>query len=60
MFQALHTLREHPQIGRPAGLPYRELIITQGKSGYLALYRYDPAIDEVSIVRIRHQRQEDY
>ena len=38
----------------------RELVITYGASGYLALYRYDSKPDVVRILRIRHQREAGY
>ena len=38
----------------------RELVISFGRSGYLALYRFVPARREVRILAIRHQRELDY
>jgi len=54
---ALDILGRHPLIGRPVGGPLRELPISRGNSGYLALYAYQEAIDEVTILAIRHQRE---
>ena len=35
----------------------RELVISHGATGYLALYRFDAARALVRILRIRHQRE---
>ena len=60
ILDGLQTLRLHPRVGRPYKLPMRELIISRGHSGYLALYRYNPITDEVLVMRIRHQREAGY
>jgi plasmid stabilization system protein ParE len=33
------------------------LVISRGRSGYVAMYRYDAARDIVFVLRIRHQRE---
>jgi plasmid stabilization system protein ParE len=58
--EAVEILSRHPLIGRPVARPLRELVISFGKTGYVALYRYLPARDEVRILGIRHQRELDY
>lgn len=57
---AIEVLAAHPRIGRRARGQLRELVITHGASGYLALYRYQPALDLVRVLRIRHQREAGY
>ncbi len=57
---ALDILQTSPLIGRPAAFGQRELIIATGASGYLALYRYDPAQDIVFVLSVRSQREQDY
>ena len=57
---AIAVLSRHPMLGRRLGGPVRELVISYGKSGYLALYRYRPERDEVRVLAIRHQRELDY
>ena len=57
---AIEILAEHPLIGRKADEERRELVISRGTSGYLALYRFDPAFGVVRILRIRHQREAGY
>lgn len=58
--EAVGVLRRHPQIGRPAESVLRELVISRGRSGYLALYAYEPRIDIVFILAVRHQREAGY
>jgi len=57
---AIDILENHPLIGRKADTQRRELVILRGASGYLALYRFDPAHGVVRILRIRHQREAGY
>jgi plasmid stabilization system protein ParE len=57
---AVETLLLHPLIGRRLDGEIRELVISFGASGYLTLYRYIPAKDEVRVLAIRHQRELDY
>lgn len=42
IFDALGTLAHSPEIGRKARAGNRELMISRGASGYLALYRFLP------------------
>ena len=60
--EAFIPLKQSPVIGRPVEdhPELRELIIDFGASGYLALYRYEPANDTVVILAIKHQREDDY
>ena len=53
----LEVLEAHPLMGRSAAGTLRELVISRGRSGYLALYEYQPATDRVVVVAIRHQRE---
>ncbi len=57
IFEALVLLTRHPMIGRPAGDIHRELVIGQGRNGYVALYRYDVLDDIVAVVALRAQRE---
>ena len=64
----LHRIREgvqilegHPEIGRTvAGSPLRELVISHGSSGYIALYERSRVQNRVHIAAIRHQREAGY
>ena len=53
----ISVLERHPLIGRPVEAGLRELVVSRGRSGYVALYRYDVARDEVMILALRHQRE---
>jgi len=55
-------LETQPAIGRPASGPLelRELIIPFGDTGYVALYRHEPADDAVYVLAFRHQREAGY
>lgn len=57
---AVEALQHHPLIGRPVESGFRELVISRGRSGYLALYRYDEGRDRVLVLTIRHQREAGY
>lgn len=58
--EAVGILSRHPLIGRRVARPLRELVISFGKTGYVALYRFLPGRGEVRILGIRHQRELDY
>ena len=55
--EAVQVLANHPEIGRPAESGLRELVISRGHSGYVALYSYEMAHDTVLILAVRHQRE---
>jgi plasmid stabilization system protein ParE len=57
---AVEMLEHHPMIGRAVTEELHELVISFGRTGYIALYRFLPARDEVRVLAIRHQRQLDY
>lgn len=57
---AVATLAVHPLIGRRIEGDIRELVISFGKTGYVALYRFLPHLDVVRVLAIRHQRELDY
>jgi plasmid stabilization system protein ParE len=57
---AVAILADHPEIGRRADALRRELVISRGAAGYVALYRFDPRSDVVRILRIRHRREAGY
>jgi hypothetical protein len=44
-------------VGRRVDGEIRELIISYGHSGYVALNRFVVAMDEVRILAVRHQRE---
>ena len=54
---AIEVLASHPLVGRRVAGEARELVISRGTTGYVALYRFEPARDVIRILRIRHQRE---
>jgi plasmid stabilization system protein ParE len=57
---AIEALAKHPLIGRNVTGGLRELVISFGKTGYVALYWFFPERAEIWILGIRHQRELDY
>jgi toxin ParE1/3/4 len=59
---ALDILHSSPLIGRPPESLHgmRELVISTGAHGYLALYRFVPELDAVFVTAIRSQRELQY
>ncbi len=57
---ATRILRDHPLIGRPVRGDIRELVISSGRTGYVALYRLRNGVTTVEILTIRHQREAGY
>ncbi len=60
IFEALDILINNPEIGRKVHLGQRELVISRGRSGYLALYRFLPHLERVLVLAVRHQREAGY
>ena len=54
---AVDSLKAHPLVGRRNNGELRELIISYGHAGYVALYRFVIARDEVRILALRLQRE---
>ena len=54
---AIQTLSQHPFIGRTCDTHLRELVISRGKSGYVAIYSFDEKKNAVLICSIRHQKE---
>ena len=58
----LQILKQHPFIGRPVQAEHviegdlRELVLSQGKTGYVALYSIEDGY-QIWILTIRHQRE---
>lgn len=58
--EAVLVLERHPLIGRAVESGLRELVISRGRSGYVALYSFEHTHDAVLILAIRHQREAGY
>lgn len=60
VFDALDMLAHHPEIGRRVHFGQRELVISRGQTGYLALYRFLPHMNRILVLALRHQRESGY
>lgn len=60
IFEGLDILAHSPEIGRKIRGGNRELVISRGNSGYLALYRFLPSLQRVLVLAVRHQRESGY
>jgi len=58
--QSVGLLAVHLLIGHRIHGEIRELVISYGKTGYVALYRFLPDRDLVRVLAIRHQRELDF
>lgn len=57
---AINMLADHPLAGRLVESALRELVISHGRTGYVASYHYDRFEHKVLILAIKHQRENDY
>lgn len=55
--EAIAILTRHPFIGCQVEAGLRELVISQGKTGYVALYSFEAAYDAILVLAIRRQRE---
>jgi plasmid stabilization system protein ParE len=55
--EAIEMLARHPLLGRAVEAGLRELIISRGATGYIALYEFVEGDDQVFVFAIRHQRE---
>lgn len=60
LIDGLRILKQHPLVGRSVENNYRELIISRGRTGYVALYSHDITHNVVLILAIRHQRESGF
>lgn len=60
LLDGLAILTRHPLIGRLVEEGLRELVISRGRTGYLALYRYEAEHDRAILFAIRHQRKQGH
>lgn len=60
IFDALEILLRHPEISRKVHFGQRELVISRGRTGYLALYRFLQHTDRILVLALRHQRESGY
>lgn len=60
LIDGLNILKHHPLAGRTVENDYRELVISRGRTGYVALYAYDVSRNVAIILAIRHQRESGF
>lgn len=60
LIDGLSILKQHPLVGRTVEQGYRELVISRGSTGYVALYIYDVSRNVALILAIRHQRESGF
>jgi plasmid stabilization system protein ParE len=58
--RAFELLSDHPLLGRRAEDGRRELILSRGRFGFVAKYRWVPSADVVLILAVRHQLEAGY
>lgn len=58
--EAVGVLKNHPLMGRAVEDGLRELVISRGRSGYVALYCFEEVDDAVLLLAVRHQREAGY
>lgn len=57
---AILILDRHPHIGRVVEADLRELVISVGRKGYVALYQFEEFDSLVRILAVRHQSEAGY
>jgi toxin ParE1/3/4 len=57
--KAFELLADHPLLGRAAEQGRRELILSRGRYGYIAKYRWLP-VDIVLVLAVGHQLEAGY
>ena len=61
VMHGISLLNTHPEIGRLVSkVGLRELVISRGNTGYIALYSYDALLDLVTVVSVWHQREDRF
>jgi plasmid stabilization system protein ParE len=56
----IEILERHPLVGGQCEEGLRELLLSCGKSGCVALYSYEQRQDVVLVLALRHQREAGY
>jgi plasmid stabilization system protein ParE len=57
ILSGIANLATHPLVGRRLQGELRELVISCGPAGFVALYRFEILRDEVYVLAIRQQRE---
>ena len=54
----VRLLARHPEIGHLVGGGQRELVISRGRTGYVAIYEFNKWVNTVVVLAIKHQRED--
>ncbi len=57
IMRAVEILEAHPLVGRVVSGELRELVASRDRTGYIAIYEYQAALDRIMVHAIRHQRE---
>jgi plasmid stabilization system protein ParE len=59
---ALTSVIEQPEAHRPVPdmMFHREVIIPYGSTGYIARYYFKPGTKDIIILRVKHQREDEF
>ena len=60
LLNGLGILKQHPLVGRQAEHGFRELVISRGRTGYVALYKYVVEHDTAFVLAVRPQRESGF
>jgi len=60
IIDGLQVLASHPLVGARNEGGLRKLVISRGRTGYIALYDYDALKERVLIMTIKHQRENEF
>lgn len=60
IIDGIGILATHPLVGRRVQGEKRELVVSRGATGYVALYVFDPLREIILVLRIRHQRESGF
>jgi plasmid stabilization system protein ParE len=58
--EAVNLLIRHPHVGHPVEYELRDLILSRGNTGYVALYSCEEDQNAVLFLAVRHQREAGY
>jgi plasmid stabilization system protein ParE len=59
--EGISVLKNHPEIGRPTESDsLRELVISRGRTGCVALYEFDELRELVVVLRLKHRREDGF
>jgi plasmid stabilization system protein ParE len=59
--EAIQVLKRHPDIGCVTNKTgKRELVISRGRTGYIAVYEFDKLTNIIVILAVKHQRENEF